>query len=53
MHACDLPSQPLTLLNTPMGLSGDVLRRTFSTRLTEMTDRAAAASYRSPQRETL
>ncbi len=52
---------PLTLLNTPMTLSGDVLRRTFSTRLAEMSERATQAErgsvqpggYRPPSRGTL
>ena len=33
--------QPLALLNSPLGVSGDVLRRTFSNRLTTFAERAA------------
>lgn len=32
--------QPLALLNSPLGVSGDVLRRTFSSRLTTFAERA-------------
>ena len=33
--------QPVTLLNSPLAVSGDVLRRTFSTRLSAFAERAA------------
>lgn len=33
---------PLGLLNSPLALSGDVLRRTFSSRLSSFNDRAAS-----------
>ena len=43
----------MTRLNSPMALSGDVLRRTFDTRLSSFSERAAQARRDSPMRSSV